>query len=278
MATGLSVETIQAALAGAVRSVVNEVPKFDGQGNADYWLFSFRKSTDGRTEAEKQKLFRQAMTGDAYTWHAGESLADETANRNPTCADWQVRLKKFYGKTRSLALDELEGRRMQEGESPLNFAQDVLRLCTEVDPGMDGDTRLRHLHRSLLPRFQKDMLLMDPKDTAAFTEKLVKLSAAGAGRRPAEDLSTRTLVSALVATLVDQRRQDATAMATACTADMDVAEALDRLNQRLDEVELGRRRTPVNRQNVTCYNCDRKGHFQYECRTPVRQQDENQES
>ena len=32
MATGLSIETIQAALAGAVRSVVNEVPKFDGQG------------------------------------------------------------------------------------------------------------------------------------------------------------------------------------------------------------------------------------------------------
>ena len=119
---------------------------------------------------------------------------------------------------------------------------------------------------------------MDPKDTAAFTEKLVKLSAAGAGRGPAEDLSTRTLVSALVATLVDQRRQDATAMATAWTADMGVAEALDRLNQRLDDVELGRRRPPVNRQNVTCYNCDRKGHFQYECRTPVRQQDENQES
>ena len=95
------------------------------------------------------------MTGDAYRWHAGESLADETANRNTTCADWQVRLKKFYGKTRSLALDELEGRRMQEGEAPLNFVRDVLRLCTEVDPGMDDDTRLRHLQRSLPPPVPK---------------------------------------------------------------------------------------------------------------------------
>lgn len=199
----LIVEALREALESASLGK-RELLKFDGSGNVDFWLLTFRKRTEGVSENKKLQLFMHAMAGPAYNWFCGQMLGDESLGITTSADEWMCRLKTFFGKTTASALDELEARVQKEGEEPLCYIRDVLRLCIEVDPTMEDQAKVRHLQRGLLPRYSKDMILMDPKDPTQFQEKLLKLVAAS--RTHGMDLPmNQHLIQTLVAALVDKK-------------------------------------------------------------------------
>ena len=175
-----------------------DIVKFNGTGNVNFFAISFRKATAGLPEVEKMKLFLQAMTGAANSWFCGQLLVDESNGVVTSIDGWMDRLKKFFGRSAEAVMDELEARHQKEGEEPMAYVRDVLRLCGEVDPGMTEGVKLRHLQRGLLPQFAKDMILMDPKDTSQFQDKLVKLVTSNQWEKnSSSDQWLQTLVAAV---------------------------------------------------------------------------------
>lgn len=230
-----------------------EIPKYNGRDNPMYFLLSFRLATENMTEAKKLAVFRQAMQGNAYVWFCGKKLADDLNDDYVTCEDWEQRLQAAFGKTEDSAQDELEARQQTETESVSEYVQDVLRLCSEVDPAMSEKKRLRYLQKGLLERYRHDMLVMDPRDTGSFQEKLFKLTTNSKSAQPFE-VSDRALLNSLVAHMVQKKDTPVlAAAATAAPAPKSMEEIMSKILEQL--AELKRPRKPVQ-----CWTCGQTGH------------------
>lgn len=213
------------------------------------------------------QIFRQAMKGDAFAWFSNESLADESADRNVSCAEWQRRLKAFYGKSHESVLDELENRRQREDEAAIDFIREMQRLCTQADPSMSDKARLRHLQRGLLPKFRKDMVLMNPDSTAAFGNCLLKLEST---HRDEDD--SRALLSSLLADASKPTAQPVL-LAAGSSGDDDLKRMMADLLKQMKEMTAGRARRPL--KDLTCFNCNEKGHVRAKCPKPQREGNDN---
>lgn len=265
---------------GLARENQGMCPPFDGSGNVTHWLLSYALATDGKDEPTKLRMLIKSMKGQAYTWFCSTKMADMSAGVNATSAMWTERLKAFYGKTPGQSLDELEGRKQRENEDAVAYVRDMLRLCGEVEPGMAEATKLRHLQRGLLPRFSRDMLLMDPSDTATFQTKLVKLMSSA----PAADMSNPAFFASLVASAMKEK--EAPVLAAQAVAPLDaivetmkslqlsqqtLTQELKSLKQKQNQPQSGYRKARVN--NGNCYNCNEPGHIAKFCPVPKMARD-----
>lgn len=253
-----------------------ESPRFSGKENPLYFLLTFRLATENLTEAQKQAVFRQAMQGSAYTWYCGQRLSDDMTGIDANMEDWENRLRSAFGKTEGATLDELESRRQAEGEAPNDYVRDVIRLCSEVDPSMSEARKVRHLQRGLLPKYQRDMLIMDPKDASEFQAKLLKL--ATTAPPSATDTPDRALLSSLLAHLVQKDSSVAPVLATTATTATASGsdDILTQVLKRLEAMESHLRPRRGNKKNVTCFACNQKGHYRNECPRPSAPPSENE--
>ena len=262
------VAVLREAFEGVAVSPRKEVPAYNGTGNIKHWLVTYRLATENKSEAAKLTILFQAMTGVAHTWFCSTRLADEASGANVTSDQWIARLTEFFGKTQDTALDELEGRRQKESEKPVEYVRDVLRLCAEVDPSMTDATKLRHLHRGLLHKYAKDMLLMDPKDPAMFQAKLVKLDSASPSQGEPSD---KALFSSLLAHLIE-RKTEAPALAAAAVASNTADESQTAMFKRMIELQEALLKRFENRKPrtgpIVCFNCKEEGHISRTCPHP----------
>lgn len=263
-------EGIAIAVREAVEAVVNgqrnEVPAYDGVGNVKHWMLFYDMATQGKNENTKLSILIRSMRGIAYNWFCSTKMQDDAAGVHATSDEWKQRLSNFFGKTPSMALDELEGRRQRESEDALAYVRDILRLCAEVDPGMADATKIRHLMRGLLPRFRHDMMLMDPVDPSSFQKKLTKLMSNG---KTEEDDTQKALFSALL-TELQQKKQEAALLAAQPSSKSSASD--DLLKQLIDRIDSLEKKMDTTRRNVTCFNCGKQGHLSRVCPEPRRQQ------
>ena len=262
-------------LVGAIKSAFDsigpkvDIPKYNGRENPMYFILSFQLATERLPESQKMNLFRAALTGAAHIWFCGRKLKDDMDGEEVTCAQWEQRLQANFAKTEDAAQDELEARHQTESESIADYVRDVLRLCNEVDPTMSEKKRLRHLQKGLLEKYQHDMLVMDPKDTASFQEKLFKLSTHRPSSAREAPTSDRALLSSLIASLAAQRpAQESPALAAASAAAPTTDAALAEILKALRGLK-GQSRGPRRRQfDGRCFRCNKPGHVVRDCKQP----------
>lgn len=91
-------------------------------------------------------------------WNFGESLKGSASNWFACVKSrglgWERLTKAFLETFRaqdseSLWLSQLQERKQHEGEPPLNYFHDVMRICDKLDKNMQNKTKLTYLSRGL---------------------------------------------------------------------------------------------------------------------------------
>jgi hypothetical protein len=104
-------------------------------------------------------------------------MIDEDREKGETSdlETWIERLRTRFEKTWEASLAEVEERKMTGKDTAAKYVDDVVDKAKSLDPPLHEPQLLKILRENLLPKFRKDMLLMNPKTTEDFKINLSKL-------------------------------------------------------------------------------------------------------
>lgn len=151
-------------------------PSFSGTGTEDVedWLASYERVGKFNRWDDAVKLNNVAfyLTDLAKTWFL---------NREVELVSWTIfreRLRELFGRPASIKADaerKLSQRAQQPNESYTSYIEEVLRLCTKVDPEMSDGEKIKHLVKGIAEDAFQLILIKSPttvEDLVSFCRNL----------------------------------------------------------------------------------------------------------
>lgn len=167
-----------ATLTSSLRAALGEfnnfqAPKFTGKQNAEEWILSFEAATrnlDGPAKVGSLPCF---FTGSALSWYAQRLSSSEA----PTDWDgWKAAIKAHFLAPKASLIMEAQNKKFNvEKVDPLEYCQDIIGLCSRINPNMSKEEMLMYLMTGLPDGMRRDMNIMSPTDPENFKIKLQTL-------------------------------------------------------------------------------------------------------
>lgn len=137
------------------RFISNAVRPFDGTGNVDTWIGTFRKLTGPLSEWEKTLVLSEKLTGRAGTWLQDQQAVDDRRGMQAAVGEWLLRLREHFLQTDSMRLSELSLRAQKKGESATVFCGDLQHLLMAYNPLMQELDQINWLRNLMHPDYRQ---------------------------------------------------------------------------------------------------------------------------
>ena len=152
-------------------------PAFDGKRSVEDWISNFELATDGLKDEKKISMLPIVLKDSALTWLASESRS----KTHGSWGDWKESIRTHFKKPIEAVMAELANTTWNgSADTLLDYIQNKLALCSMAEPNMGDVMKVDYLLRGVPTKFQRDLILLTPKDPTEFKTKLqVLLRAAG---------------------------------------------------------------------------------------------------
>jgi hypothetical protein len=138
------------------------------------WIQEFSRKCD-QLELDGDQRFSIAvdlLNGNAKLWY--DTHKDSINNWDTLKSKLNNYFKLVTGTDQFQLEQKLYNRRRQTNELAMDYCHNVLKLCSKVNPAMDEEIRLKHLHKGLNATTQLHMDLKGPSSTEEFLQALIK--------------------------------------------------------------------------------------------------------
>jgi hypothetical protein len=145
-------------LARARKARFDDLISFSGQPSEDVERFlksikNITKATDESNNHELLEIVRGKLTQSAGIWF------DNNEAKFRTWSDFEVAFRNRYlsTTTTSKKFEQLKQRRQKLDESIINYCDEIINLCREVDPKMSDSTIIQYLLSGLNTNVRKEL-------------------------------------------------------------------------------------------------------------------------
>ena len=252
--------------------VSKRVPIFNPESDEiNDWIIAFEIATKGKEE-RRVDLLPTALKNKAFSWFASQHRVLNGEDRS--WDQWKESLTIEFGRSSMAVLNELCNRRQKESESPKDYYQSVITLCSMANPLMSEVEKISHLLRGLTVSLREKMILMCPTSAKDFLEKMNMLNVS----TPSSSKTDQSNLVELLAKALAEKQSIAPTLLNVDDKEISyLRKELKNLSQRMDELCQGNQHQGTFSRNTvrddrSCHFCGIKGHFARDCRKKKREQ------
>lgn len=244
-------------------------PKFvPNSDDVNDWLVAFNTTMASADDSTKIAKMPTVLTDRALTWFCCQKQT--TAGASRSWSDWEIELKKEFGRNEMSILLELDN--LKQGTlKPEAYYHRVLALCSKVNPNMSELEKVQKLQRGLNPELRNKMTLMFPTSSSDFLAKLQHLSTSNVAEVQ-EKSDQQKIIDSLITLLGQKSEKPTQTQSTGPTIQPSYYQEQGSLAAEIRELkeQVQRLSRPTERSNGrrTCFNCGRSNHLVKDCRAP----------
>ena len=232
------------------------------------WIVAFEVLTSRKME-QRVELLPTVLKKKALSWYASQhrSLNGQVRSWD----EWKAALQSEFGRSIMAILNELCNRSQRDNETPHEYYQSIIGLCSLANPAMTEVEKINHLLRGLNNGLREKMILMCPSTSQDFLEKLNRIHV-NIPPRVKDDQSN--VVEILAKALANKQQVEPSLLNVDDKEITFLRNELKNLSQKMDDMcmkngngtDRYQSRNRYQSDDRTCYYCGIKGHLRNDCR------------
>ena len=230
------------------------------------WIVAFEVITQ-RKDGQRVEYLPTVLKNKALSWYASEHRTLNGHQR--TWEEWREGLKNEFGRSSMAILNELVNRCQKDGESPQDYYQSMITLCSLANSNMTEVEKVSHLLRGLNPPIREKIVLMCPTSAKDFLDKLNRLNVV----MPSSQCDQNNVVELLAKALADKQNPEPSLLNVDDKEMSFFKKELRNLSQRMDQLcqaqdsnRSRQRRDYTQIEERSCHYCGIQGHLMRDCR------------
>ena len=246
----------------------NRIPLFSPESDdVNDWIVAFEVLTSRKVE-QRVELLPTVLKKKALSWYASQyrSLNGQVRSWD----EWKAALQSEFGRSVMAILNELCNRCQRDNETPHEYYQSVIGLCSLSNPAMTEVEKINHLLRGLNNGLREKMILMCPSTSQDFLDKLNRIHVNVPSRMKDDQSNVVEIAKALA-----NKQQVEPSLLNVDDKEISILrDELKNLSQKMEEMCIKNSngtnryqdRNRYSGEARTCYYCGARGHLQNDCR------------